>query len=404
MLQTDNVGYYKITKKALYVIYILAFLTSFHLALTLYLESSFMEEVISKLGVDNIERYVGLVYTAASLITFVLFLNISKILRKIGNFRLAFYFILVEVLMLLGLTFTNTLSSIYIIFFFLIHIVAVSIIYFNLDLFLESFSDDKSTGTVRGIFLTTMNIAVVIAPFIAGLVLTDGDFWKIFLISAAIMSLALPLLFIQFNGYKDPIYDSVPFIETIKEIWRRKNIYKIMSSMFILRFFYSWMIIYTPIYLNQAMGLPFSQIIGIIMPIALLPFVFFQFIIGKIADSTLGEKELLTAGFIIAGFSTASLSFVTSPSIVVWAALLFITRIGASFVEMMVETYFYKKIDATDTHLIGYFKNMRPLAFLIAPLLATGFLIFFDYQYLFLVLGIIVFSGIYFSLTIKDTM
>ncbi len=403
MLQTDNVQSYEVTKKALYVIYILAFLTSFHFALPLYLESSFLEEVMTKLGIENIEKYVGLIYTTASLITFILFLNISKILKKIGNFRLAFYFILIEVLMLLGLTFTNVLSSIYIIFFFLVHIVAVNIIYFNLDLFLESFSNDKSTGTVRGLFFTAMNIAFVAAPFIAGLILTDGDFWKIFLISAAIMSLTLPLLFIQFNGYKDPKYDSVPCIDTFKEIWRRKNIYKIMSSMFILRFFYSWMIIYTPIYLNQVMGISFSQIVGIIMPIALLPFPLFQFVLGKIADSTLGEKELLTAGFIIAGFSTASLSFVTTPSIIVWAALLFITRIGASFIEMMVETYFYKKIDATDTHLIGYFKNMRPLAFLIAPLFATGFLVFYDYQYLFLVLGIVVFSGIYFSLTLKDT-
>lgn len=399
----DSTRMQKTAKRAVYTIYLLGFLTSFHFALPLYVESSFIEGVMDKLHIENIDRYVGIVYALASFVTFILFLNISKVLRKIGNFRLAFYFILTEVLMLFGLTFTNMLHPGYVVLFFLIHLIAGNIIYFNLDLFLESFSDDSSTGTTRGFFFTAMNIGFIGAPFLAGLILTNGDYWKIFLLSAIVMTPALPLLFTQFHTYKDPQYDNPPCIDTIKEIWKRKNVFKIMSSMFLLRFFYSWMIIYTPIYLHQTMGIPMSQIVGIIIPIALIPFVLFELFLGKIADSILGEKELLTAGFIIAGFSTASLSFVGSASIAVWAALLFVTRIGASFIEIMVETYFYKKIDATDTHLIGYYKNLRPLAFFISPLIATGFLIFFDYQYLFLTLGIIVFSGIYFSLTIKDT-
>ena len=125
--------------------------------------------------------------------------------------------------------------------------------------------------------------------------------------------------------------------------------------------------------------------------------------LGKIADARLGEKELLTAGFIITGIATMSLTFVVSSNIMLWAALLFMTRIGASFIEMMTETYFYKKIDATDTHLMGYFKNLRPLAYLIAPTTATIFLVFFDYKYLFLIIGIVMISGVRYSLSIVDT-
>ena len=324
-----------VNKKTFYVIYLLAFLAAFHTALPLYIESSYIEGVIGRLSIESIGRYVGLIYAAASLVTFVTFLNISRILRHIGNFNLAFGMITIEILALLALALTHDLSPLYIIPIFIIHLIAGNIIYFNLDLFLESFSDDGSTGTIRGTFFTAMNISFVIAPFLAGLILTNGDFWKIFLASAFIMTPTLILLYIRFRDYKDPQYDNVPFIGTLKEIWRRKNVYKIMMSSFLLRVFYSLMVIYTPIYLHKAMGIPFSEIVGIIIPIALLPFMLFEFMLGKIADSYLGEKELLTAGFIITGLATMSLTFVVSSNIMLWAALLFMTRVGASFIEFI---------------------------------------------------------------------
>jgi hypothetical protein len=392
-----------VNRKTFYVIYLLAFLSAFHFALPLYIESSFIEGIMGNLAIEDIGRYVGMVFAVSSLITFITFLNISKILRRIGNFTLAFSMIAIEVLALLGLALSDSLSPLLIIAIFAVHLIVVNIIFFNLDLFLESFSDDESTGTIRGIFLTAMNIAFVIAPFIAGLILTDGDFWKIFLAAAFIMTPTLILIYIRFRDYVDPQYDNVPFIQTIREIWRRKNVYKIMMSALLLRFFYSWMVIYTPIYLHIEMGIPFSEIVGFIMPIALLPFMLFEYILGKIADTKLGEKELLTIGFIIMGITTASITLVDTSNILIWAGMLFMTRVGATFVEMMTETYFYKKIDATDTHLIGYFKNLRPLSYLIAPTLATAVLVFLDYKYLFLILGIIMFFGIRYSLTIEDT-
>ena len=391
----------KPTNKTFYVIYILAFLVAFHIALLLYVESTFVESTLEKFSINDIGKFVGLIYAAAALVTLVVFLNISKILTKIGNFKLAFILFSIEMLSLFGLVFIS--SPIVLILVFILHLIAMRLVFFNIDLFLESNSSDESTGTTRGMFLTSISIAFVIASLMAGFILTNGDFWKLFFISGFIMIPAILLLFFQFRDYKDPIYDNVPLVKTLKEIWQRKNLYKIMVSAFLLRFFYSWMVVYTPIYLHKEMGLALSDIIGIIIPIALLPFILFQFILGKIADEKLGEKEILTAGFIIAGFTTMLLSFVTSTDVIVWALLLFATRVGASFIEIMTETYFYKKIDATDTHLMGCFRTLIPLAYLIGPLVATGFLMFFDYQYLFVTLGFIMLFGLKYSLTIQDT-
>ena len=391
----------KPTDKTFYVIYILAFLVAFHIALLVYVESTFVESTLGKFSINDIGKFVGLIYAAAALVTLVVFLNVSKILTKLGNFKLALILFSVEMLALFGLAFVS--SPMVLILVFILHLIVMRLVFFNIDLFLESFSDDGSTGTTRGMFLTFSSTAFVIAPLMAGFILTNGDFWKLFFISGFIMIPAILLLYFQFRDYKDPVYDNVPLVKTLKEIWQRKNLYKIMASAFLLRFFYSWMVIYTPIYLHKEIGLAFSDIVGIIIPIALLPFILFQFMLGKIADEKLGEKEILTAGFIIAGFTTMLLSFVTSTNVMVWALLLFATRVGASFIEIMTETYFYKKIDATDTHLMGCFRTLVPLAYLIGPLVATGFLMFFDYQYLFVTLGIIMLFGLKYSLTIQDT-
>ncbi|MCK5096221.1 MAG: MFS transporter [Candidatus Pacebacteria bacterium] len=388
-------------KKTFYVIYLLAFLMAFHIALLIFVESTFVESTLERLSINDIGKFVGIIYSAAALVTLIIFLNISKILTKLGNFKLAFIFFSVEILALFGLVFIE--SPIFLILVFIIHLIVMRLIFFNIDLFLEGNSCDESTGTTRGMFLTSSNIAFVMAPFIAGFILTNGDFWKLFFISGFIMIPALLLLYFQFRDHKDPIYDQVSLINTLREIWQRKNLYKIMVSAFLLRFFYSWMVIYTPIYLHKEIGLPLYDIIGIIIPIALLPFILFQFVLGKIADEKLGEKEILTAGFIIAGFTTMLLSFVTSTDVIVWALLLFATRVGASFIEIMTETYFYKKIDATDTHLMGCFRTLVPLAYLVGPLVATGFLMFFDYQYLFVTLGFIMLFGLKYSLSLVDT-
>ena len=114
---------------------------------------------------------------------------------------------------------------------------------------------------------------------------------------------------------------------------------------------------------------------------------------------------MLIGGFLLMGISTGALALVTSPSVILWAGLLFITRIGASAVEEMSESYFYKQIDGTDTHLITLFRNLAPLSFLVAPVAATiVFLGFgFDYRFLFVILGMLMLLGIRYALMIKDT-
>jgi MFS family permease len=93
----------------------------------------------------------------------------------------------------------------------------------------------------------------------------------------------------------------------------------------------------------------------------LLPFVFVQFPLGRLADKKWGEKEILSLGFIIVAIATGLISFISGGSMILWMTILFITRIGAATIEIMCDTYFFKKVDCWVTF---YLLNSCMLCFL----------------------------------------
>lgn len=137
--------------------------------------------------------------------------------------------------------------------------------------------------------------------------------------------------------------------------------------------------------------------------VMLLPFALLELPAGKIADRLLGEKELLAAGFIITAFFTALMSLTVAADIVFWTFILFMTRVGASLIEIMTESYFFKHVGGGDNTLIGFFRIMRPAAYIAGPLVGTIALVFVDFRFIFLILSAIVLLGLYYTSMIRDT-
>jgi len=204
------------------------------------------------------------------------------------------------------------------------------------------------------------------------------------------------------HTFKDPEYKDLKIEYTAKSVFKNKNMYSVFAINSLLRFFYAWMIIYAPIYLIQHVGFSVSETTFMI-GLALVAFILLQTPLGYIADKILGEKEFLIGGFIILALSTASLSFITSTNFWVWTGMLFVTRIGASVVEVMSEAYFFKNIDSSDLNVIGFFRMLRPFVYTVAPLLASLLLLFIEIRFLFLILGAIILYGLRYSLILKDT-
>ena len=156
-----------------------------------------------------------------------------------------------------------------------------------------------------------------------------------------------------------------------------------------------------PLYLHYTVGFSWS-VIGLILSFMLIPFLFDSWY-GKLADVH-GEKKLLSLGFAIMGTATIIMAFITNGNPYVWAGILFMTRIGASIAETMIETYFFKKVDASKSHLIGFSRMGRPFAYVISPIVATLLFTVADMKMLFVVLGVIMLYGLRYSLSIRDTV
>ena len=373
--------------------YLLVFVFTLHVAAPAYINSTFLS---GKIG----EGAVGIVYAVASAVTLACFFFISSLLKKRGDYDLTLTLMALDFIATIGLT---ALKHPYaVVAAFAVNFVTISLISFDFDLLLESFSKNARTGTVRGNYLTVANIAWLVSPFIAGLALKNGDYWRIYLMGLAFLLAAFIIFRKFFRGFKDPAYNALPFFATARAIFRKRNIWLIFGAAFVLHFFYALMVIYMPLYLHEYIGFAWQEI-GIMFSIMLLPFVLLEGPLGRIADRWLGEKEFLAAGFVITAAATALVGFLSTSSFALWTSVLLATRVGASMIEIMSETYFFKKIGAGDAAIVAFYRAVRPFAYIVAPLFASFFLAAFALGDLFFALAAITLAGLAFTIPLKDT-
>jgi len=376
------------------LIYLITFLYTLSFTPLVYVLSTFISQFVE-------EAKVGLIYSLASLTTISVFIALRRILLKFGNFKTLKFSLLIKILTLLVLLVPNLDPKIYL-GSLIVGLIIQSTVFLHLDIFISHYSNFTNTGRIRSFFLTSQNIAFFVGPLLAGVFLTDHDFWKIFLFGAVLLVPVLFLTIKYLKDFQDPIYQKTEFLKTGIRVLKDKDLYNSISINAFLRVFYSWMIIYTPIYLTTVVGFKISET-ALIIGFALTAFLLFTNPLGYIADKILGEKEILILGFIIISFSTMLVPFIKSDSFWVWVSVLFITRVGASMIEIMGEAYLFKKIDESDLNIVSFFRILNPSINLIFPAIASGLLIFINIKYLFLILGIFMLYGVKYSLAIKDT-
>lgn len=374
------------------IIYLTGFLFSIPIALTSYVNSSALEVYISK-------NYIGLLYAIASLLTILALLKLPKILTKYGNRATTIIFSFLCFISLLLLAFVN-IKFIFI-FAFILFFISGNFVIATLDIFMEDFSGRSKVGKIRGLYLTAINLAWVIAQMISGSVIEKSSFKGIYLYSALLI---LPLIFIFrffLQHFKDPVYKKVAIKRTLKIFIKDRHLGKAYLINLILKFFFAWMVIYMSIYLREVIGFDWSQI-GLIYSVMLLPFVILSYPLGKLSDK-IGEKKLLILGFITITMFTLFIPFIKSNTIWIWMMVLFLTRVGAATIEIMTESYFFKIVNEEHADAIAFFRNTGPVSFVIAPLLAVPILIFVpSFSFIFYVLGTVLLSGLFISLRLRD--
>lgn len=379
-------------KKKRYIIYLAGFLFSIPVALTSYINSSLLEGFISA-------NMVSALYISAAILTIIGLTEMPKVLKRFGNYRSTLALSILAFISLLFLAFAKSANLIAI--FFVIYFLTTNFIVTTLDIFIEDLTNGKKVGRARGIYLTVINSAWVVAQLISGSIIAKSSFMGIYLIGSLFMLLVGIILIFFFKNFQDPEYKKFAVIKTMKFFIKNKNISKIYLINLILKFFFAWMIIYTPIYLHNYIGFDWASI-GIIFTIMLLPFVLLEFPLGKLSDS-IGERKILFLAFIISAIFTLIIPFVGQMNLYLWAFILFMTRVGAASIEVMSDSYFFRLVNEENADEITFFRNTTALSFILAPLAAIGVLTFTpSFKFIFFTLGAILLTGAYLALRLKD--
>ncbi|MEY3783790.1 MAG: hypothetical protein RLZZ230_112 [Candidatus Parcubacteria bacterium] len=388
---------HKKPRRHLFPIYAASLLLIFHTALVNYINSSFLEQFVTTAA-------IGTIYTIGSALSVLIFLFISRVLHRVGNYRLMLYLLLLDFMAVSGMAFAETLRVA--VPLFLLNLVSVPLIIFNLDVFLEEQigTNEDSTGSRRGLLLTLLSLIGAVSPLIGTMLIneTTGSFTYSYLLSAFTLIPIMAILIFSFRDFSDPKYNQIDLFSALRTFWRNSNIRNVFLTNFTLQMFFLLMVVYTPLYLTHEIGLSWTDF-GIIMFFAQLAYVVLEYPIGIIADKYIGEKEMMAFGFFIMIISTSWMSFVTVPDILVWSLILFVTRTGASFVEVTTESYFFKQIKSSDAQVISFFRLTRPLSYVVGALIASFALLYLPFNLLFTVFAILMVPALFFTLNIVDS-
>lgn len=383
----------RLNKRKVGVINFISFLLGFSVSITTYIVSSYLKEVG---GAESISVYYLFAYI---LILFIL-LNFHKLIRSFGKSTV-----------FLTSGFLLALSAILIVFLPVSRLgavlVIINVIFFDLcfmgkDIILESYSTDKMSGRIRGLHLTLLNLGFISGPIISTIILEKFSFQGVFFLEFLFASLIFIVSFLSLRKTNHHFKPLVSVGELIKKVIKRKNILRIYYISFILEFFYFVMVVYTPIYMRN-LGMDWKDI-GIIFSIMLIPFVLVQYPAGSLADRKTGEKEFIIIALFIMAIATSSVYFINSTGIYIWITVLFLTRIGAALLEVLRDSYFYKRVDGADVDIIDFFRTSRPFGFICASFLSVLFLLIFPLESIFILLAFIILSGLYPAFCLEDNL
>lgn len=384
-------------KRHIVPIYAASLLLMLHSFLVAYINSSYLEQFLST-------AEVGTMYTMGSALSVLIFLFISRVLRRVGNFKLTLLLLCLDLVAVLSMAFATELK--FAVPLFLVHIITVPLIIFNLDVFMEEQigNNETTTGSKRGLLLMLGSIIGATSPLISGLLVNGSvsTFTYPYLLSATTLIPIIAILLFYFKDFSDPEYGEIDLFSSIRNFWQNLNIRNVFLAHFTLQLFFMMMVVYTPIYLTRDIGFSWAEF-GVIMFFAQLAYVILEYPIGLIADRHIGEKEMMGFGFLIIAISTSWMSFVTVTSVLAWSVIMFVTRVGASLVEVTTESYFFKQTKSSDAQIISFFRITRPLAYVLGAMLASLALLYLPFNLLFLVFASLCIPAMFCTLNIEDS-
>lgn len=336
------------------------FFLALHIFSAIYINSSFL----ARFGDASA---VGLLYVLGAAGAMLMLLLVPHLLRWLGAFPLAILFATLEIFTVLA--FGSASSLLVAGTLFICSWSLIILLLYTVDIFIESsVTEERATGAIRGGTLTSANAALFFSPILAALIVDASGYFAAYAIAAACLIPFILLITVKFRRFRDPEYPQPSISQALRAIGRVPHASTIFVLHLLLRVFFSVTVIYLPLHLLR-IGFSWPEI-GTIFSVMLVPLVLFELPIGRIINR-IGERLLFLIGFFLLGLGAFTLSSLGVANIALWGIVLFIAHTGASIVEVVSESAFFRRVGATDTEVISLFRMLRPFGYIVTPLIAV---------------------------------
>ena len=375
-------------------IFIASLFFSLHFGALLFLNSSLLKQFF---GPDT----VSFLFLVGALGNILLFLSAPTLIKKFGK-RLLLLFSLI-LIAVSTVTLALATTALVVAISFIIYASLVYMIFYYFDIFLEELSLDTKTGEIRGAYIALIHFGLIAGLLVLTFLAVDNTFKPVYLIAAGLLIFPILLALFSFKS-QSPEWHRLHHrheLQLFKSWWKIKSVRRVTLARLALEFFYTSMIIYTPLYLHGVLGFEWN-VIGVMFIVMLLPFILFQWPVGMLADYFIGEKEFMIIGFLIMGVSLLFMPYLET-SVILWTLLLFCSRMVASFIEITTDSYFFKHVDARDTGFLSIFRLARPVSVVLVAIFGAVTLNIFSFEKIFFVIAVVVFFGLKQSLSLRDT-
>lgn len=365
--------------KKLRVIYEANFILVIAVASTAYIHSTYLYE----LGTPIPE---GILFTFGSLGALGTTLLSTFLFRKFGLKTVTTFTGIIGALAFatLGINVGIIISIIA----FIISISSIALIVLGFDIIIKEFTPNNLEGEVRGINLALGNLAFLIGPIAAGLIAEEFTIASVYFFSAISLLVMIAFFHSRFKNFSQKKETEKSNILTgMKNIWVNSKIRNSYISGFMIEFFFAIWAIFTTLYMHEIVGFHWAEI-GLLFALMHIPYIILEPIIGDIADKNKNERILMITGLVIIAVSFVGVALIDSTSMILWAILLILTRVGASFGQVAHESYFFRNLQTNETNIISAYRTMSPLALLFGPFLGSIILLFTDYPQLFMIVSI----------------
>lgn len=367
------------------------FFLALHIFSVIFINSSFL----SRFGNTEV---VGSLYLLGAVFAIAALMLAPTILRTIGVFPLTIILATIEIFTVLAF---GSAPNIFVAgSLFVCYWVVTILLLYCLDIFIEvSMRGEGETSIVRGAVLTIANAALFMCPLLGGLIIeTTGYFSAYALGSLALVPFVFAIIF-KFRRFTDPVYPKISLRRAFSRIGELPHMRSIFFFHLLLRIFFSATVVYLPLYLLQ-IGFSWGEI-GIILSMMLVPLVLFEFPIGELALAS-DERILFGVGFLILGSGVGILPAIAGTDIALFGLILFVAHSGAAMIEVTSESAFFKRVSGEDADLISFFRILRPVGYIFAPLAGAFLIPAVGYSGFFIGLSLLLFFGAAVAFTQKE--